>query len=135
MSNSLRKSRMILTLLGVLTISLISLCWRRQPLEAAPTARPADVTFKDVVGIFPSNCEWCHNFWPKEKTNGFYMGSYAALKEGSFYLGKQQPQILPGDAAHSRLVQHIEGTRQPRMPLDRPPLPQEYIQLIRKWID
>ncbi len=43
-------------------------------------------------------------------------------------------RVEPGDPDNSFLVQRIEGTALPRMPLGQPALPNQQIQNIRNWI-
>src|SRR5262249_54494213 len=57
--------------------------------------------------------------------------SYEAVLKGS-----TQPVVRPGQAADSRLVKLLVAKdKSRRMPLDAPPLPDETIALVKKWID
>jgi YVTN family beta-propeller protein len=43
--------------------------------------------------------------------------------------------IISGHAHHSHLVAHLEGEAEPRMPLNRMPLPEEQIEFIARWVE
>ena len=82
----------------------------------------------DIRPILYANCINCHIGGIQ---GGLRMDNYTLLMAG----GNSGPVIIPGDAENSLLVERIEGRVAPRMPLDRPPLSQQNIDLIRTWID
>jgi hypothetical protein len=49
--------------------------------------------------------------------------------------GVSGPAIRPGDSLGSLLVQRIDGSKGPRMPMAGAPLDESTISLIRKWIE
>lgn len=59
------------------------------------------------------------------------MNSYESLMKG----GTHGPSIVPGNANGSRLVAMLEGSVNPRMPLDDDPLPANDIATIKNWIN
>lgn len=85
----------------------------------------------DVVPVLLQQCTGCHGGGrPK---GGLDMGSYAAIVRG----GESGSPIVPGKGADSLLVRKLVGTRieGQRMPLGRPPLQEDVIDTIRRWID
>jgi WD40 repeat protein len=91
--------------------------------------RRMDVSFsKQVAPIFQSKCVGCHS---KTATmGGFVLSDFESLMKG----GGHGKAIVPGKSAESRLVQMIEGTVQPRMPMSGELEAQE-IATIKTWID
>ena len=50
--------------------------------------------------------------------------------------GDQRPAIVAGDSENSVLVRRLPGLDgEDRMPLDKDPLPESQIAVIRRWID
>ena len=98
--------------------------------EPASNPMPEQVSYTDdVQPIFNSSCagSQCHI---GGTANGLSLVSYASLMQG----GNSGPAVIPGEPDNSIIVQRLEGTIQPQMPFQRPPLPQSQIQLIRDWI-
>jgi hypothetical protein len=56
--------------------------------------------------------------------------SYEDIMEG----GEHGEIIVPGKPKQSHLVEAIRGIIKPRMPLNNPPLPEQYIEKIESWI-
>lgn len=81
-----------------------------------------------VDPIFQEKCVACHNHTVRQ--GGLNLESYEALMNG----GKGGPSIVPGKSGESRLVQMIEGTVSPRMPLGDQLTPAE-IKAVRDWVD
>jgi YVTN family beta-propeller protein len=84
-----------------------------------------------VQPIFKSNClsSGCHN--SRDRANGLDLTSWESLIRGSDY----GAVIISGHAEHSHLVEHLEGEAEPRMPLNRQPLPEEQIEFIARWVE
>ncbi len=97
------------------------------------TPAPADFE-KDIQPIFTVRCAvaGCHT--------GTTASAGMRLDAGFAYdnllnpTPPTSPRVIPKDPARSLLVQRIEGTITPRMPLGRDPLPQAQIDLIKRWI-
>jgi WD40 repeat protein/mono/diheme cytochrome c family protein len=83
----------------------------------------------DVAPILQKNCVICHS--RAAHKSGLVMDSYDALMKG----GTHGPSIVPHDADGSRLIAMLEGTAQPRMPLDDDPLSAKEIAAIKAWIN
>jgi uncharacterized membrane protein len=79
--------------------------------------------------ILAARCYQCHG--PKVQQNGLRLDSLAAILKGSDY-GKI---VTPGNSADSRLIRRLTALERPQMPYGGPPLSQDQINLIRKWID
>jgi len=84
-----------------------------------------------VQPIFKTNClsSGCHN--SRDRANGLDLTSWESLIRGSDF----GAVIISGHAEHSHLVEHLEGEREPRMPLNRKPLPEEQIEFIARWLE
>ena len=86
---------------------------------------------RHVQPIFKQNClsSGCHN--STDRANGLDLTSWESLIRGSDY----GAVIISGHAHHSHLVEHLEGEAEPRMPLNRKPLPAEQIEFIARWVE
>ena len=80
----------------------------------------------EVLPIFQAQCARCHN----DGRGGLKLDTFAHVMKG----GSKGKAIVAGKPQDSLLIQRIEGTVQPRMPLGGKRLPQAQILLIRKWI-
>jgi hypothetical protein len=92
-------------------------------------AQTAKVSFSnDVAPILAKNCAQCHGPAPA-------MGNLDLRSRDSALKGGQHgPAIVPGDAAGSRLYQHLTGQEQPQMPMGGR-LSDAEIAVIKAWID
>ncbi|MGH7455153.1 MAG: beta-propeller fold lactonase family protein, partial [bacterium] len=84
-----------------------------------------------VQPLFKKNClsSGCHN--SADRANGLDLSSWDSLIRGSDF----GAVVISENAEHSHLVEHLEGDAQPRMPLNRKPLPREQIEFIARWVD
>jgi len=84
-----------------------------------------------IQPIFKQNClsSRCHN--SQKPANGLDLTSWESLIRGSEF----GAVIVSGNAHHSHLLEHLEGEREPRMPLNRQPLPEEQIEFIARWVE
>jgi mono/diheme cytochrome c family protein len=110
------------------------------PAAAAPAA-PADpapeaaaktpVDFNgEILPIFQRACVSCHG--PKKANGGLQLVSARRLMKG----GIGDNLIVAGKADQSYLVQRLLGQGdEDRMPLKKPPLPPEEIELVKRWIN
>src|SRR5262245_61120776 len=104
--------------------------------SAVPTSGFAQqpTYWQDVRPVFRKHCTVCHsakNLKEVDVSGGLALDSYEAVLKGS-----TQPVVRPGQAADSRLVKLLVAKdKSRRMPLDAPPLPDETIALVKKWID
>src|SRR5437763_11094639 len=92
-----------------------------------PAKPQAPVSYKtQIAPIFMANCNACHG--GASPQSQLAMTTYAALVKG----GRRGKAVMPGNAKDSLLVQYIEGTKQPRMPIGGALKPAE-IALIKRW--
>jgi Planctomycete cytochrome C len=105
------------------------------PMEAAPEVMMATgketVSFsRDIAGVLAKTCTGCHGTNnPRENLN---LSTFAGLLKG----GDSMSPIKPGKGAESLLVMKLRGTANGmRMPSNLPPLENELIDKIQKWID
>ncbi|MDZ7362516.1 MAG: beta-propeller fold lactonase family protein [candidate division KSB1 bacterium] len=86
---------------------------------------------RHVQPIFTNNClsSGCHN--SRDRANGLELTSWQSLIRGS----EHGAVIISGHGHHSHLIEHLKGERKPRMPLNRPPLPDEQIEFLERWIE
>src|SRR5947207_12098906 len=83
---------------------------------------------KDVAPILPEKCMKCHAEAPM-MANLDLRSRESALKGG-----QHGPAIVAGNAAASRLYQHLTGQQQPQMPLGGK-LTDAEIATVKNWID
>ncbi len=117
------------------------------PLAAAPTPTPNNdrpevkmatgketVSFAaDVAPLLVENCTGCHINAMQDR-GGLRMDTFAQILRG----GDSGEIVLPGRSADSLLIKKLKGMgiEGARMPAGgRPPLSDQSIQLIAKWID
>jgi mono/diheme cytochrome c family protein len=105
-----------------------------QPSDSAarPPSGNETVSFvKDVAPLLLSNCNGCH-IDAMQTRGGLRMDNFAALLRG----GDSGEIVSPGRAAASLLIRKLKGEEGARMPAGgRPPLSDEAIGLISKWIE
>lgn len=101
-------------------------------LEVKQATGKETVSFaNDIAPVLDKNCSNCHGRGdrPSGRLN---LLTFAGLLRG----GESGPPIVPGKPADSLLVQKLKGTGGgERMPLQRPPLADDTIAKIEKWIE
>ncbi len=109
---------------------MLALLWLRGPMShAEPPAAPSEST-KALLLIFQRRCMGCHG--PDKQQGGLRLDSVAGLARG----GDSGKAVVPRDPASSPLWQRLTAKDDAtRMPLDKPPLPVEQLDLIRRWIE
>jgi hypothetical protein len=102
------------------------------PVEPPPPPPPPPpepkVSFKnDLLPILNANCAFpfCHGPNPP---SGLQLVAYATFQKG----GNSGPAFIPKNGKGSLIVRRIDGGG---MPLGRPPLNKDQIQLFIDWID
>jgi hypothetical protein len=106
-----------LTLLAVLTLS-------------ASAVAQEQINYEDhVKPIFRAKCFSCHN--TNKKTADLDLSSYTALMQG----GGSGAVIELGAAADSYLFMVMNHDTEPYMPPNSDKLPDEMLQVVRKWIE
>lgn len=84
-----------------------------------------------IKPILNKNCIVCHGGVKKASDFSllFRQEAFAPAKSG-------HPAIIPGDADGSELIRRLSlADPEERMPLDKPPLKPDEINLLKKWID
>jgi WD40 repeat protein len=87
--------------------------------------------YRDIRPIFVQNCQGCHQ--PAKASGGYVMTSFAALlKKGD----SDEPGIVSGKPEESLVVEQItsQDGQPPVMPRGKDPLPEQQVNLIKKWI-
>ncbi|HKH68470.1 MAG TPA: DUF1549 domain-containing protein, partial [Reyranella sp.] len=96
---------------------------------AAPAAAPIDFA-TDIQPIFDAQCYECHG--TKKARGQLRLDRKASVFTG----GMSGPAVAPGDSENSVLVRRLLGLDgEDRMPLDKDPMSDAQIALIRRWID
>jgi len=107
-----------------------------------PTATPAPVPQStesgglsftaDVLPILQQSCAAaCHNPQNAANMGGLNLSDYAGLMSS----GNHAPLVIAGDPENSLLMMRLRGEGgQPQMPLGQPPIAQESIETIARWI-
>jgi len=94
---------------------------------ATEPAAAASVSFtNDILPILESRCVNCHGGDRLEE--GLSVRTYEDLMSGS----ENGPVLVPGDAAHSKLVELVVNQK---MPKRGPKLTPPQIQLIMDWVN
>ncbi len=79
----------------------------------------------DIQPILTQDCTICHG-----GAGGLSVDTYAGLMAG----GTSGAAVVAGDPDQSLLIQRLEGTVPPTMPLNAPPLTTPEIDRIKQWI-
>lgn len=114
-------------LLVMRTVALVAVVLTAVALPASAEGDgPPD--WDDASVIFVRRCNMCHS--ELGASRGLRLDSYAAALAGS----QKGVVLLPGDPDASELMLRLRGQRTPRMPFLGPPLPQDEIDVIERWI-
>ena len=109
------------------TVALVALVIQALALPAdAEGDGPPD--WDDASVVFVRRCNMCHSEFGASR--GLRLDSYAAALAGS----QRGAVLLPGDPAASELMLRLRGESSPRMPCLGPPLPEDEIDVIERWI-
>jgi hypothetical protein len=116
----------------LLVSSVLTSCKDTQTNPSLEPFPDSNVSFTKNVGpLFQQKCasSSCHG-GGSQNTSGLNLEypSYTALIN-------RTGLVIPGDANHSTLVQHLEGSLSPMPPPKFPQLTQNQITGIKKWID
>ena len=97
--------------------------------EDAPKEAPKVTYDDDVKPVLRQKCFTCHN--PDKKSGDLDLTNYTNLMQG----GGSGTVVEAGDSSASYLFQLITHEEEPYMPPESPKLPDEMIEIVRKWID
>ena len=99
-------------------------------LQSAPANGQQSSVFATTIRpILAARCYSCHG--PDAQQNGLRLDSLPAIFKGSDF-GKI---IVPGQSGKSRLVRRLMAQERPQMPYGGPPLSEDQIGAICRWID
>ncbi len=96
-----------------------------------PSDVPADPSYStDIQPIFNSSCVTCHG-------DTAPAGAYSLTSRAGALAGGTDtvPNVVPNDAAASKLYRRITGTEAPQMPPGQAPLDTVKTATVRNWID
>ena len=94
-------------------------------------ARPDRLSFKQQVApILVKKCLGCHN--QLKASGGLSMATFASLKRGGKMGGATI--LKPGDPDGSSLIESVKEGAAPRMPYKLPPLAQDDIATLSRWV-
>ena len=104
------------------------------PAVKVPAARPPvdGVSFAfDIAPVLLEHCGGCHG--GRRPRGELRMQSHESLLRG----GESGEVVLPGKGSESLLVRKLTGMKidGQRMPLGKPPLPDDVVAMIKRWID
>lgn len=97
-------------------------------LSTASLATAPKVRYKNVKALLDSKCVKCHS--TARPAEGVDLSSYKAIMKGA----EGKPIVVPGKPAESRLIQYVDGTKSPRMPIKAAPLSAKEIALLKAWV-
>ncbi|MCX6624316.1 MAG: hypothetical protein NTY38_25285, partial [Acidobacteria bacterium] len=84
---------------------------------------------RDVHPVLARHCLSCHG--GDKRSGGLSLSTYEDVLRG----GRSGGAIAPGNARTSLLVSRVNGSGKPVMPLGAPPLTEEELAVIQRWID
>ena len=113
---------------GVWIAALLSAAQAGAPGRPTPTAASIDYQHH-IHPILAERCLECHS--REKRKGGLSLATYDEALEG----GRTGAAIRPGNSAGSLLVQRVTGEIKPQMPMDKRPLSDADVALVRLWID
>lgn len=106
-----------------------------RPMVRKPTGKETVSFSKHVAPLLVDNCKGCH-LEAMRTRGGLRMDTFAQLLRGGDSGSIIQNRSQAGNGQASLLIKKLKGTEGLRMPAGgRPPLSDESIALISKWID
>jgi hypothetical protein len=100
-----------------------------EPKRPEPPDPPVDFK-KEILPILEQRCFTCHQ--GRNRKSGLSLANEKEILAGG---SKNGPAALAGRSSESPLIQYLRGEKQPRMPFNGPPLLEEQIRLVTRWID
>ncbi len=117
--------RAVILLVGLAGAGMLA--GQEQPAKK-PAAREPAGYFRDIRPILQRHCQSCHQ--PAIQQGGLDLTRYESFKAG----GKKGPAFRPGAPEKSLVISYLKGDVSPRMPFGLPPLPEDQMELFRRWI-
>jgi uncharacterized membrane protein len=106
--------------------------WQSASAVEANTTDPQSqksISFNEVSEIFKQHCTMCHA--GSSAPHRLQLGSYAQVMAGS----EHGEVIVPGKPNESELILRIQGKSKPAMPFMQPPLSENTIQTVVRWVE
>jgi len=98
-------------------------------LLLAPLHAEDPVSFdKQIKPLLTRNCAGCHQ--PASRQAGLSLATFADFQKG----GNKGPAFTPGNPDKSVVISYVTGEIKPQMPFGGKPLPDEQIELLKRWI-
>lgn len=119
-------SRIAPILFTMIVIALFLSCSEERTI----TPSPQTTYYTDVRYVFDIKCATTNCHAGSEPAAGLGMETYDEILAGSDH----GSVIVPGDAEASLLFRTMAGTSPPLMPTEGK-LPQDHIDVVKKWID
>ena len=95
----------------------------------APLRADEPVSFeKQIKPLLTRNCAGCHQ--PASKQAGLSLATFAEFEKG----GNKGPAFIAGNPEKSLVIGYLTGETKPQMPFGGKPLPDEQIEMLRRWI-
>lgn len=85
-------------------------------------------TYAEVEPVFERHCVECHR-------GLFARGRYNLSSYDFAVSSRIRARVVPGNKEASELIRRIRGQARPAMPLERPMMSREQIELVEKWVD
>lgn len=99
-------------------------------IHTGQAAEPAVSFEQDVAPLMRRYCAGCHN--DRDREGNFSLESYASLQKGI----KDQPVVLPGDAAGSLIWRVVTATDDTKMPPEGESAPTtKELATLKRWIE
>ncbi|MBI1788774.1 MAG: hypothetical protein HYR60_14645 [Acidobacteria bacterium] len=83
---------------------------------------------RQIRPILVRQCQGCHH--PASRQSDLLLTTYEGLKQG----GRKGPALLAGAPEKSVLIAYLTGENKPQMPFGGRPLPEDQIELFRRWV-
>jgi mono/diheme cytochrome c family protein len=98
-------------------------------LAALPLCAQTPVSFHNQIRpILALQCAACHQ--PASRQADLLLTTYEGMKQG----GRKGPTFIAGKPDESLVIQYLTGAVKPQMPFGGKPLPDDQIDLFRRWI-
>ena len=114
---------------GRLCLLVLPLCVSVSPIFADVLQEQQLTYHQDIVPIFREECFSCHN--EDDPQGELDLTRYATMMQG----GASGAVIDPGNPSNSRLYSSVAHMTEPSMPPESPPIANEFIERIRRWIE
>jgi hypothetical protein len=120
-------SRFQVAICGMGSLALLSVSGA-QPAHIMLTAKVKPIPYAKISPLIKAQCVSCHN--AKNHPEKVDLSSYHSLMKS----GEHGPIVVAGHPEKSKLIMYVDGQKQPRMPMNKPPLSPAQIAELKAWI-